>query len=324
MAFIDEVTIRAQAGKGGDGVVRWLHIKNKEMAGPSGGDGGKGGDVVVHAVRDSAVLSRFRFEKAFKGENGGNGREKSMHGHSGADLVLQIPVGSVITRKDTGEVWELLTEGETISILKGGNGGKGNEHFKGSVNQYPTEWTPGKPGEESELHIELKLMVDAGFIGMPNAGKSSLVNALTNAGAKVGAYPFTTLDPNLGAYHGYVLADIPGLIEGASEGKGLGDKFLRHVSRTKLLVHCVSAEHEDLMQAYELIRSEIEAYDPTLLSKPELIFLTKTDLVSPNELSKKLASLSKNGSQVLGVSILDDVSIKAAGDALSAFLNRHA
>ncbi len=322
MAFVDEVIIRAKAGKGGDGVVRWLHIKNNEHAGPSGGDGGKGGDVVVRAVRDIAMLSHFRFEKAFAAENGGNGKEKSMHGKGGEDLVFQIPMGSVITRKDTGQVWELLQEGETIIVLKGGRGGKGNEHFKGSINQYPTEWTPGVEGEGSEIHIELKLIVDAGFIGMPNAGKSSLLNSLTNAGAKVGAYPFTTLDPNLGAYHGRILADIPGLIEGASEGKGLGDKFLRHISRTRALVHCVSSEHENPQEAYDLIRKELAAYDPALLEKPELILLTKTDLISESQVAEKLASLSQGSKKALGVSILDDSSIKSAGDALSALLNR--
>ncbi|MFA6095656.1 MAG: GTPase, partial [Candidatus Paceibacterota bacterium] len=227
MAFVDEVTFHARAGRGGSGVVRWLHEKGKEYMGPAGGNGGKGGDVYVEAVRDIGILHGYRNIKLFEAEKGGDGGKKSMDGKTGEDLVLKLPVGSVVTNLDTLQSFDLLKEGERVLVLKGGRYGLGNEHFKGSTNQRPEMTTEGRVGEEADFHIELRLVVDAGFVGFPNAGKSSLLNALTNAKAKVAAYQFTTLEPNLGDLYGFILADIPGLIEGASEGKGLGDKFLR-------------------------------------------------------------------------------------------------
>lgn len=322
MAFVDEITITARAGKGGDGVVRWLHLKGKEKGGPSGGNGGRGGDVVLRAVRDLNVLYRYRSAAQFKAENGQDGQKKEMHGYNGRTVVIDVPIGSKVTNTETGKTFELLEEGQEVIVFKGGEGGFGNVHFKSSTNQYPTESTPGKPGEEGSLLIEVQLIADVGIVGLPNAGKSSLLNTLTSAKSQIGAYPFTTLEPHLGVFHTYVLADIPGLIEGASEGKGLGHKFLKHVRRTTVILHCVSAEEENVSRTYENIRNELTKYDTSLTEKPEIIFLTKHDAVPKEVFEEKRKELEKFG-EVIPFSILDDVLVKNGGDALTAFLRKN-
>lgn len=313
MKFVDELTISARAGNGGDGVVRWLHLKGKEYSGPAGGNGGDGGDVYIRGVRDINLLSRYRGEKRWEAEDGEAGGNQNKGGARGNDLTIDLPVGAVVLNEHTGEVHELLEEGELKLILKGGRGGAGNAVFKSSVNRTPQESMPGAKGEEATLRIELRLIADAGLVGLPNAGKTSLLNALTNAEAKVGSYAFTTLDPNLGALYGYVLADIPGLIEGASAGKGLGSKFLRHISRTKILLHCVSLESEDPRRDYKTVRSEISAYDKNLADKPELIILTKSDTKTPDEITRLVAEFSTIG-DVTSVTTLDDESLKSLGE----------
>lgn len=322
MAFIDELTINAEAGKGGDGVVRWRHEKGKEFSGAAGGNGGKGGDVYARAVRDIHILAKYMHIKDFYAENGEAGKSSSRHGSDGKAIVIDLPIGSVVTNLTNNKKFNLLKEGEELFLLKGGNGGLGNEHFKASTNTTPKESTPGKSGEASRFHIELELVADAGLIGLPNAGKSSLINELTNAKSKVASYAFTTLDPSLGDMEGYILADIPGLIEGASAGRGLGHKFLRHVRRTTLLLHCISLENEDIEAAYQTVRTELQAFDKTLAQKEEVIILTKTDLVTPAAVKTAAKIFEKKKQPVFSVSVLDDASVKALKDNLVKILRR--
>ncbi len=322
--FVDELKIYAKAGNGGNGVVRWLHEKGKEWSGPSGGDGGKGGDVYLEAVKDLGILARYVNSKEFYAQKGGDGMNKSQHGKNGEDLTILIPVGSVVTNLVTGRKIEFLEEGKKEIILKGGRGGFGNEHFKGPVNVTPKESTPGRDGEEGDFFIEVLLAVDGGFIGLPNAGKSSLLNSLTRARAKVGAYAFTTLEPNLGDFYGYILADIPGLIEGASLGKGLGHKFLRHIKRTKMVIHLISLENPDIEVAYNIVRGELEKFDPALSEKSEMIILSKSDMVSEETSATAILKMKKTGKEVSTVSIYDDNSIKNLSDKISQSLKRSA
>ncbi len=310
----------AKAGNGGAGVVRWRHEKSKEFSGPGGGNGGQGGDVYVRGVRDYGILSKYRTIKDFTAEDGERGRGKSEWGKNGKDLVLDVPVGSILTKEGTGETFEVLHEGELVFLLKGGQGGYGNEHFKASTNVAPIETTPGKPGEEATFHLELRLIVDLGFAGFPNAGKSSLLNAITNAHAKVANYKFTTLEPNLGDLFGFILADIPGLIEGASEGKGLGYQFLRHIARTKGILHCVSLENENITEAYHAIRKELEAFSPELAKKEEILLLTKTDMITPDILKEKIKEAKKLNKNIMTVSVYDLDSIKKLQDELVKYL----
>lgn len=310
MALVDEIEIYLCAGKGGDGVVRWRHEKNKEFGGPAGGDGGKGGDVYARAIRDISALARYRGIKEFHAENGAAGKSGGMHGRNGESLSLEMPVGSVVVNQSTGERFELLHDGQQNQLLAGGAGGLGNMHFKGPINQRPKESTPGKAGESADFSIELQLIADAGLIGLPNAGKSSLLNALTKAHAKIGSYAFTTLEPNLGAMNGFILADIPGLIEGASEGKGLGHRFLRHIRRTRMLVHCISVEQENIPEAYRAVRGELGKYDKELLSKPEVVVLTKSDLISESRLQEMALDLKTSFPNMLSVSSFDTDSLE--------------
>lgn len=316
MAFLDEIVITAQAGKGGNGVVSWRREKFIPKGGPNGGDGGRGGDVYIKAIRSLRVLDQYRSKKEFFAQNGEPGASRSLKGASGEDLYIEFPIGSKITNKTNGLVWELTKEGQEIKILQGGAGGYGNEHFKSSTNQTPQEWTPGKEGEAAELHIEVSLIADVGLVGFPNAGKSSLLNALTNATAKVGEYPFTTIDPNLGDLYGYIIADIPGLIEGASSGKGLGFTFLRHITKTKMLVHLISFEQEDMMKAYKTIRGELETFGQGLSEKEEILLLTKTDVTTPSVVAQKQKEFEALGKKVFTVTLFDDAGTKAFRDEL--------
>src|SRR3990167_5458885 len=319
--FIDELTVNIWAGRGGDGLVSWMHEKGLDHAGPGGGNGGRGGNVYLKGVRDIGFLSKYRFLKDFKAQNGEGGMGNCMHCKAGEDITIDLPIGSVVTNTETSNFTEVLTE-KPIFFLKGGNGGLGNAHFKSSINIRPRESTPGKLGEGGEFFIELKLLVDVGLVGLPNAGKSSLLNSITSAKAKVGSYQFTTLVPNLGELYGFIIADIPGLIEGAGEGKGLGHKFLRHISRTKILLHCISSEHDNPKEIYKTIHDELKKYDPELLKKPEVILLTKSDMVEEKILKKRVAMFEKTHNNVLTVSIIDDASVKTMKDRLVKILRR--
>lgn len=310
MKFVDEITLYACSGAGGDGVVRWAHLHEKPRGGPAGGDGGRGGNVYLRGVRDIAKLSKYRGNNEFKAERGTDGGKDSLYGRNGEDIIIDLPIGSLVSIVNTGESVELINENDEKLILRGGLGGYGNEHFKSSRNVSPTDQTNGKPGMCSELKVELRLIADVGLVGFPNAGKSSLLNVLTRASAKVGNYQFTTLDPNLGDMHGYILADIPGIIEGASEGKGLGDKFLKHIMRTNILLHCISVDRDDLKKSISAIRDELEQHSSELRDKKEVIVLTKTDLVSEEELLILKKEASKLANKVITVSIFDEESIK--------------
>ncbi len=323
MAFVDSVTIKASAGRGGHGIVRWTREKGRPRGGPCGGDGGRGGDIIIEGVRDLGALATYRYTKSFIAENGGSGGYNNKHGANGKSVVLRVPIGSLASIANTDKTFEILKEGQRITLLSGGNGGLGNAFFKSSTNQNPDSCTLGKKGESSVVTVELKIIADAGLIGLPSAGKSSLLNALTRARAKVGAYPFTTLEPNLGDFYGYILADIPGLIEGASSGKGLGSKFLKHVERTGMLIHLVSADQDNVVSNYKQIRTEINLFNSELSDKKEVIVLSKTDLVDESivkSLVKELKTVSD--SDVMTVSINNPDFLKEFSDKLSIILSK--
>jgi GTP-binding protein len=314
--FVDQILLNAKAGNGGDGVERWRHEKFVPNAGPAGGNGGNGGDIYVEAVRDLGLLAKYTGDPEFEAENGQPGQSGSKHGKGGKDLTIYVPVGSVVTDTERNRSYEFFTEGARERVLKGGQGGLGNEHFKSATNRTPKEITKGKLGEKSTLKVELTLVVDVGLIGMPNAGKSTLLNAFTNARSAVGAYPFTTLQPHLGDLYGYVIADIPGLIEGAAEGKGLGHTFLRHVTRTKMLLHLVSLEHEDPISAYYIIQKELASYHKSLTEKEEWIIFTKKDLANQEQLDTIQHFIDNTEKRVFIISAESGEGMKMLQDAL--------
>ncbi len=322
MAFVDELTLQIQAGRGGDGVVRWRTEKFKPLSGPGGGNGGKGGDVWVEAVSDLGYLSNYQFKNSFSAARGGDGENFGKQGASGDDLVLKFPVGTVIRQRESGFEWELTQIGQKEQLLAGGRGGLGNEWFKSSRNTSPIECTPGAEGESGTFDIELRMVADIGLIGLPSAGKSSLLNAFTNAKSKVAAYHFTTLEPHLGVLpSGAIIADIPGLIEGASEGKGLGIKFLRHIKRTRVLVHLVAAINPDPVESYRAIRKELEKFDTSLIEKQEIVVLSQSDEVQNAD--EIVAHLSQAiGVPVYPVSVFDDESLQKLARVIGETLGR--
>jgi len=302
--LIDEVKkITVKAGDGGAGSAAFN--KNMMALGPAGGSGGKGADVYAEGIADLEALNQFYFKKNVEAKNGGMGRGQFLDGKSSEDLVLKVPVGTKFHNLASGDILEILKIGERVCLAKGGKGGKGNFQFRSSKNTSPTQFQSGLPGEYVEYRVELQLIADIGFIGLPNAGKSSLLNELTRANAKVANYKFTTLEPNLGAYYDLVLADIPGLIEGASQGRGLGIKFLRHIQRAGILFHLISSESEDPEADYHVIRRELGEYNEELLDKKEYLFLSKSDLLDKKKRKEYLEILKKLNSTAQPISIHD-------------------
>ena len=313
--LIDDVTIKIKAGDGGRGAVAFN--KNLMSLGPAGGDGGDGGNIYFEGVSDLSALTQFRYKKELKTKNGEDGRGQFRDGSDGTDLILKVPIGTIIHNQEKTTAEEIIKTGQKILAAKGGHGGKGNFQFRAPHNTSPVRFQFGLPGENFTIRLELKLIADIGIIGLPNAGKSSLINELTKAQSKVANYPFTTLEPNLGTYFELILADIPGLIEGASAGKGLGIKFLRHIERTKILFHLISSESENPSADYAIIRKELERYSQALADKPEYLFLTKSDLVPTEELTKKLAEIKKINQNVIAISINDEADMTGVKSILN-------
>ena len=308
MKFLDEAKIYIRSGDGGAGCVSFRREKYIEFGGPNGGDGGRGGDVVFEAVEALNTLIDFRYRQHFKAQRGHHGRGKDMTGAGGESVVIKVPVGTQVLDESKSLVLADMTEpGQRLVLAKGGDGGFGNAHFKSSTNRAPRRADPGWPGEERWVWLRLKLIADAGLVGLPNAGKSSLLAAVSRARPKVADYPFTTLHPALGVVEtdgeSFVLADIPGLIEGAHEGAGLGDRFLGHVERCGVLLHLVDGTLEDVAGAYRAVRRELEAYGGGLAEKPELVALNKIDALTPEETADKAQALGKAaGGQVARIS----------------------
>jgi GTPase len=298
MKFLDEAKVYIASGAGGNGCVAFRREKFIEFGGPSGGDGGNGGDVTVEAVNGLNTLIDFRYRQHFKAQRGGNGMGKDMNGANGKDVALKVPVGTQVYEEDGETLLADLTHvGERVTIAKGGNGGFGNAYFKSSTNRAPRKANPGQPGEERTIRLRLKLIADAGLIGLPNAGKSTFLATVSAAKPKIADYPFTTLHPQLGVVRvderEFVLADLPGLIEGAHEGVGLGDRFLGHTERCRVLLHLVDGTGEDPAAAYKIVRGELEAYGSGLVDKPEIVALTKADAMTPEAIKTQTAKLKK-------------------------------
>jgi GTP-binding protein len=298
MKFLDQAKIYIRSGDGGNGSVSFRREKFIEFGGPDGGDGGRGGDVIVECVDGLNTLIDYRYQQHFKAKSGGGGMGRNRSGAGGADVVLKVPVGTQIFEEDNETLIADLTEvGERVVIAKGGNGGFGNAHFKSSTNRAPRHANPGLPGQELTIWLRLKLIADAGLVGLPNAGKSTFLAAVSAAKPKIADYPFTTLHPQLGVVsideREFVLADIPGLIEGAHEGAGLGDRFLGHVERCRVLLHLVDGTCEHAGEAYKTVRSELVAYGHGLADKTEIVALNKADALTPEQIKQQLARLER-------------------------------
>jgi GTPase len=292
--FIDKAKVKAQAGKGGDGLVSFRQEKFVDKGGPNGGDGGKGGDIILRASWNVQSLAAFRYNPLLKAEHGGNGDQSDCHGRNGKKLIVDVPVGTVVYL-DQNPIADMSTDGQLEVLARGGKGGFGNAHFKSSVRQTPRVAEIGERGDYLEVTFELKMLADVGLVGMPNAGKSTLLSVVSSAKPKIANYPFTTLDPNIGLgdvdNERFLMADIPGIIEGASEGKGLGSEFLRHIERTKVLLHLVDANSNDPGEDYKVIRNELATYSPELLKRDSIVILSKTDGLDADIIAMQVKSL---------------------------------
>jgi GTP-binding protein len=334
MHFLDQAKIFIRSGAGGPGAVSFRREKYVEYGGPDGGDGGRGGDIVFEAVEGLNTLIDFRYTQHFKAPRGKGGAGRNQTGAGGNDLLIKVPVGTQIISDDKEHVLADLAEvGQRLVFLKGGDGGRGNASYKTATNRAPRQHGTGWPGEEMWVWLRLKLLADVGLVGLPNAGKSTLLNAVTNANAKVGAYPFTTLHPKLGVVRHkgreFVMADIPGLIEGAAEGAGIGDRFLGHIERCKVLLHLVDANEEDVAETYRIVRDELAAYGEGLEDKPEIVALNKSDTLDDEMLSAladeleaeagvrplRLSGATGEGSEAVLDALLTRIDPERRGDA---------
>ena len=330
MHFLDQAKIFIRSGAGGPGAVSFRREKFIEYGGPDGGDGGKGGDIVFEAVEGLNTLIDFRYTQHFRAERGKGGAGRNQTGAGGKDLMIKVPVGTQVLSDDKEHVLADFTRpGQKLVLLRGGDGGRGNASYKSATNRAPRQHGTGWPGEEKWVWLRLKLLADVGLVGLPNAGKSTFLNAVTNAKAKVGDYPFTTLHPQLGVVRHkgreFVIADIPGLIEGAAEGAGIGDRFLGHIERCRVLLHLVDANSEDVAQAYRQVRQELEAYGAGLGGKPEVVALNKADTID-DELAQALASELEAacGSEPLVIAGATGSGVDAVLDALLIHLDEQA
>jgi GTP-binding protein len=323
MKFLDQAKIYIRSGDGGAGSVSFRREKFIEFGGPNGGDGGRGGDVIAECVNGLNTLIDYRYQQHFKGKTGGHGMGQNRAGAGGDSVILKVPVGTQVYAEDNETLLADLTEvGQSVVLAKGGNGGFGNAHFKSSTNRTPRNANPGLPGEERTLWLRLKLIADAGLVGLPNAGKSTFLAAVSAAKPKIADYPFTTLHPQLGVVRAdtreFVLADIPGLIEGAHEGIGLGDRFLGHVERCRVLLHLIDGTCEHAGQAYKTVRAELEAYGHELTGKPEIVALNKADALTPEQIKEQVARLKRASKKT--PMVLSAVSRQGVPEVLRALL----
>jgi GTP-binding protein len=308
MSLIDDVHITVIAGNGGHGATATKQLFGTKKTAPDGGNGGNGGNIYFIGDNNISDLSEFKFKKKIKAPDGVNGGNKDLDGANAPHMYVKVPFGTLITDVKTGHYVEILSD-LPFCVAYGGHGGMGNHDYKPDLRKMTYRYQEGEKGDNRELHLVLNLIADIGLVGYPNAGKSSLLKTLTNAVPKIGDYAFTTLEPNLGAMGKTIIADIPGLIEGASEGKGLGIQFLKHIKKTKVLLHCVSVEEDDVVASYESVRSEFKKYDASLLTKKEIVLLTKTDLADKEQIAEKIKELQKVNSHVIDVSIYNEGSI---------------
>jgi GTPase len=324
MKFLDEAKVYIASGAGGNGCVSFRREKFIEFGGPNGGDGGRGGDVIVEAVDGLNTLIDYRYQQHFTAKRGGNGMGKDRHGANGASMIMKVPAGTQVYEED-GETLlaDLEKVGDRVVLAKGGNGGFGNAYFKSATNRAPRHANPGQPGEERTIRLRLKLIADSGLVGLPNAGKSTFLAAVSAAKPKIADYPFTTLHPQLGVFavdgREFVMADIPGLIEGAHEGVGLGDRFLGHVERCRVLLHLVDATYEDADTAYKTVRTELAAYGHELADKPEVVALSKADAMTPERIAEQVLSLKKAAGKT--PLVLSSHSRQGVPEALRALLD---
>jgi GTPase len=318
--LVDSVTITVKAGSGGNGAATFRRDGQTAKGGPDGGNGGNGGNVYIQGSTDLNDLHEFRYKKVIVAENGVAGRRSNLFGKNAEHTTIFVPVGTAVTDETNGRVFEIVDSKRQLYVARGGVGGRGNTEFKSAVNRTPEFAEKGMPGEEKTIHLELRMIADIGLIGLPNAGKSSLLAVLTHAHPAIGAYPFTTLQPNIGMLGTHPIADIPGLIEGASKGKGLGIGFLKHIEKTKILVHCIDVNNEKPLTSYRVIRKELESFNPLLADKNEVILLTKTDTSDDTKVQKVAKLFQKKDKTILTCSVYDEKSIEELKRALEKIL----